>query len=128
MTHRAHRVAPRRNVPVDAGVGSRWQGTGHLFGAATLSRQRYFPRNDETRFPPSGRGLEGNGPVSLRVELDTGGSAFRPVSQPIKGGHGPIGCSLALPEQFKPAGASNLDAVIRLANSTVGLWTMRLSG
>jgi hypothetical protein len=49
------------------------------FEAATFSRQTHFPENDEARFPPSGRGLEGNGPASLRVELDTGGSAFLPL-------------------------------------------------
>ena len=78
------------------------------------SRQTYFSMNDETRFPPSGRGLEGNGPASLRVELDTGGSAFQPVSQPIKCGHG----RSAIPGNsagIAGAGASNLDALIRQA-------------
>ena len=45
-------------------------------------------RNDETAFRLQARSLEGNGPASLRVELDPGGSAFRPVSQPIKSGRG----------------------------------------
>jgi len=49
---------------------------------------RIFLKNGETAFRLQARGLEDNGPASLRVELDAGGSAFRPGSQPMKRGHG----------------------------------------
>jgi hypothetical protein len=62
------------------------------FEATTLLPAEVFSLNDETRFPPSGRGLEGNGPVSLRVELDTGGSAFPARLTADQVWPRPIGC------------------------------------
>jgi hypothetical protein len=49
--------------------------------------KRIFPENDETAFRLQAAGSKVTGHASLRVELDTGGSAFRPVSQRICG-HG----------------------------------------
>ncbi len=94
---------------------------GRLPGPRTrrLSQQTHFPKNDETAFRLQARGLEGTVPASLRVELDTGGSAFRPVSQPIKSGHGRSAALKRVPAALQPVGASRLDALIRQARKNL---------
>jgi hypothetical protein len=46
------------------------------------------PFRGPAAFRLQARGLEDNVPPSLRVELDAAVPVFRPVSQPIKYGHG----------------------------------------
>ena len=56
-------------------------------GASNSTRNRKSGIQSTDRFPPTGCGRQ-DGPLSLGVELDTGVPPFRPVSQPIKCGHG----------------------------------------
>jgi len=78
-----------------------------------LFRQRQV-ENWRDRFPPSGPRPRKCGSSSLRVELDSGVPAFRPGSQPIKGGHG-RSVVLEIPQEFSLPGASTLDAHIHAA-------------